>query len=469
MQTKQHAGHWAMLWTILALAGPTMLEQLMQTAVQYIDTAMVGTLGTYATAAVGATGTVNWMMSDTLAAVGIGFLAYIARAEGAGQRDMVRRASGQAVTTVLVVGVLTTLLTVGLARWVPVWMQVPPAIRDLTARYFFVLYLPMLPRTASIVFGTVLRAAGDTKSPMQVGFLVNLVNVVLNLLFIYPTRQITLLGHTLTVYGTGWGVVGAAAASAIAYTVGGVCITAILYKHPMVSPAGQPLRPDREILKPCLTVTIPNMMQRFATSLGFVAFATMINALGEVAAAAHTIANTVESAFYIPGHGMEIAAATLAGNAYGAQDNHRMRHLARILLPLEIGLMTVSGGLLFLTAPLLMGVFSTSAEVIGLGTTVLRMVAVSEPFFGFYIIVQGMMLGVGKTRQPFCYGVAGMWLVRILGTFVCTRLLGFGLVSAWACMICHNMLMFTLYLRCYANGSWNPLHGQPEGPAAPQP
>ncbi len=463
MKKKLLSGpNWEMLCVIVALAWPTMLEQMMQTAVQYIDTAMVGTLGTYATAAVGATGTVNWLVTDTLSAVGIGFLAYISRAQGAGENDRARRASGQAVTMVLFTGILTTVLTLGLSGQIPIWMQVPEAIQELTSRYFFVLYLPMLPRTASIVFGTVLRAAGDTKTPMKIGLLVNLINIILNILFIYPTRTVELFGTTLTIYGAGWGVVGAAAASAIAFTVGGICITLVLYKHPTVSPKHQPLRPDKSILRPCMAVTIPNMMQRFATSLGFVAFATMINALGEVAAAAHTIANTVESAFYIPGHGMEIAAATLAGNAYGANDNKRMKHLARILLPLEIGLMMVSGAALFMLAPILMGVFSSSPEVIVLGTTVLRMVAVSEPFFGFYIIVQGVMLGVGKTRQPFLYGVAGMWLVRILGTFICTRIFGLGLISAWACMICHNMLMFVLYLRCYINGSWNPLHARPE-------
>ncbi len=454
--------NWEMLCVIVALAWPTMLEQMMQTAVQYIDTAMVGVLGTYATAAVGATGTVNWLVSDTLAAVGIGFLSYIARAQGAGENNQARRASAQAVTMVLFTGLLATALTLGLSRQIPIWMQVPQAIQDLTARYFFVLYLPMLPRTASIIFGTVLRAAGDTKTPMKIGLLVNFINIVLNMLFIYPTRTVELFGTDVTIYGAGWGVVGAAAASAIAFTIGGICITVVLYKHPTISPKNQPLRPDGAILRPCLKVTIPNMMQRFATSLGFVAFATMINALGEVAAAAHTIANTVESAFYIPGHGMEIAAATLAGNAYGARDNKRMKHLARIMLPLEIGLMIVSGTALFMLAPPLMGVFSSSAEVIALGTTVLRMVAVSEPFFGFYIIVQGVMLGVGKTRQPFLYGVAGMWLVRIVGTFICTRIFGLGLVSAWACMILHNMLMFALYLRCYINGSWNPMHGWPE-------
>ncbi|MBQ6402331.1 MAG: MATE family efflux transporter, partial [Oscillospiraceae bacterium] len=82
-----------MLPAVLSLAWPTMLEQLMQTAVQYIDTAMVGALGTAATAAVGATTTINWLIICTISAVGVGFLSVIARARGAGDETMVRRAS----------------------------------------------------------------------------------------------------------------------------------------------------------------------------------------------------------------------------------------------------------------------------------------------------------------------------------------------------------------------------------------
>ena len=65
--------------------------------------------------------------------------------------------------------------------------------------------------------------------------------------------------------------------------------------------------------------------------------------------------------------------------------------------------------------------------------------------------------GVGKTKAPFVYNIAGMWCVRIVGTFICTQLLGLGLVSAWACMIAHNMLLFVLYMRCYVRKRWNPL------------
>jgi Na+-driven multidrug efflux pump len=111
----------------------------------------------------------------------------------------------------------------------------------------------------------------------------------------------------------------------------------------VISPKGQKFAPDRKILVPCLKVAVPNMLQRFGTSLGYVAFASMINSVGEIATAAHTIANTVESAFYIPGYGMEIAAATLVGNAYGAKDEEKMKDVTRMFIPLEVGLMIVSG------------------------------------------------------------------------------------------------------------------------------
>ncbi len=456
--TKPKHGRFVMLPVVFALAWPTMLEQLMQTAVQYIDTAMVGVLGTQATAAVGATSTVAWLIGSSISALGVGFLAYIAQAFGANRQEQALRAVSQVVLSTLVVGVVFTVLPLTLSRSVPVWMQVDPAIQDLAARYFFVLYTPMLFRTASILFGTVLRAAGDTKTPMRVGVWVNLLNVVLNTLLIYESRPVNLLGWQFIMPGAGMGVLGAAAASAVAYAFGGVAITIALWRHPKVSPKGLSLWPDAQVLKPCLKVALPNMLQRFGTSLGYVAFASLINALGGVSTAAHTIANTVESAFYIPGFGMQTAAATLSGNALGANDRQRMKDVCHVLMPLEVGLMVISGGLLFAFAPALMGLFSQDEQVIALGARVLRMVALSEPFYGVSIVIEGLMQGVGRTVTPFVYNIIGMWGVRIAGTFVCTRLLGLGMVSAWGCMIAHNLLLSVLFSLHFASGRWNPLN-----------
>ena len=222
---------WGMLGVIMALAWPTIVEQVMQTAVQYIDTAMVGSLGTQATAAVGATSTFGWMIFSTQAC-------------GANDRAAAQKAVSQAVLITLVGGIFVTILTTSLSGMVPKLMQVDPSIQQLCSTYFFIIYLPMLPRTASIIFGTVLRASGDTKTPMKIGILVNLTNVVLNFLMIYPTRTVTYFSRNITIPGLGLGVVGAAIASAIAFTVGGIYITMIIWRHPRISPKGQKFRPD---------------------------------------------------------------------------------------------------------------------------------------------------------------------------------------------------------------------------------
>ena len=116
-------------------------------------------------------------------------------------------------------------------------------------------------------------------------------------------------------------------------------------------------------------------------------------------------------------------------------------------------LMTVSGGLLFAFAPQMKSIFSSDPEVIRLGTAVLRMVALSEPFYGVSIIIEGMMQGTGRTTLPFIVNIIGMWGIRITGTLICTGLFGMGLISAWACMIVHNLLLFAVFTIYYSKGN----------------
>ena len=452
----------AALKTIVLLAWPTVLEQILQTAVSYVDSAMVGHIGARATAAVGATATVNWLIGSSLYALGIGFLAYISREIGARREENARRAAAQATLVTLVVGAIFMVLALSLSRVIPVWMHADADILEDASRYFFIIYTPMLFRAADIMYGTCLRAAGDTRTPLYVNLLVNAVNIALNFLLIYPARRIGVFGLNLTIPGAGLGVTGAAIASAISFAVGGIGMTLAVMRHRLLSPRGLSLRPNGEILRPCLRVALPCALQRFGTSFGYVAFASMINGLGTISTAAHSIANTAESAFYIPGYGMQTAAATLAGNCYGARDQARMKRLCRMLIALEIALMFLSGAALFLGAERLMAVFTRDAEVIGLCARVLRMVALSEPVYGVAIILEGIFQGVGDTKAAFVFNILGMWGVRILGTWIMLRAFGGGLTAAWGCMIAHNLLLGALLTARYLRGGWNPLNREAE-------
>ena len=74
------------------------------------------------------------------------------------------------------------------------------------------------------------------------------------------------------------------------------------------------------------------------------------------------------------------------------------------------------------------------------------------------VIGEGRVRGRGNTVMRFVCSIAGMWGVRIVGTFICTQLLGMGLVSAWACMIAHNLVLFVLFAGYYISGRWNPMN-----------
>ena len=442
---------------IFQLAWPTVLEQILITAVSYVDTAMVGRYSDNASAVVGCTMTVNWLIGGIVSAIAVGFLSFIARAVGAKEQELVKKAAAQATSMALIVGVILTALILPIARFVPAWMNADPSIQKDAGIYFFIIYVPMIFRSAVIIYGTVLRAAGDTKTPMVVNTATNVINMVLNFFMIYEARNVTVFGMNVFLPGLNWGTTGAAIASAIAFTVGGVWMTAAVYRSRILSPKGLSLKPDPEILRPCFRVAVPALLQRIATSSGYVAFSGMINTLGEVATGAHTIANTAESAFYIPGYGMQAAASTLIGMSYGEKNHKKMKSICHMLLVIEVLVMILSGGALFFGAKAIMGIFTKSEEIIKVGTTVLMMVAVSEPAYGLAIIIEGIFHGVGDTMSTFVYGALGMWGVRILGTYIFVILLGHGLVAAWACMIAHNLVLSLLLSIRYMRGKWNPL------------
>lgn len=307
----------ALLGAIFTLAWPAMLEQLLQTVVQYADSAMVGQLGAQATAAVGLTTPVNWLVNSPMFAMGVGFLACISRALGARDDRTARAAAGQSIFAVLILGTVMGIITVGLSPLIPGWLNAAPEIRDTAGQYFAIVSLPMLFRASSIIFASALRASGNTRTPMLVSLAMNAINVVLNFLLIFPVREISLLGARFFMPGAGLGVVGAAIATAVSYVASGLMMFRALWRSPALSPKGQPLRWDRAVMGQCARVGVPVVFTRIGVSLGHVVFLSQVSVLGTVSLAAHSLALTTEEAVYLPGYGMQAAASTLAGNAVG--------------------------------------------------------------------------------------------------------------------------------------------------------
>lgn len=440
------------LMLILRLAWPTIVEQALQTIVIYINTAMIGNLGQNASAAVGLTATFTWLINSPAFAVGIAATACISRAVGEENIDETHAYSAQAVKISLILGVCMTLFTLSISPFLPTWLGAEPAIRSDAGIYFALICAPYLFNAINIVFGAILRGAGDTRTAMQVNLLINVIHILLNYLFIYETRQVSLLGLSFPMFGLGWGVAGAGISTAISYILGGVLMISALRRHPLFSFRWSSVRQKQPAaMHSMLSLAMPIALNRLATCLGQVVFTRLVTSLGTTVFAAHSIALTAEEAFYIPGYGMQSAATTLTGNAVGARDEKKLRHTSSLLLLLSFSFMTITGSLLFLLATQMMQLFTPDAEVIRLGASALRIVALSEPIFGISIILEGIFNGAGDTKHPFLYSLFSMWGIRIVGTFLCVHFFHLGLNAVWLCMVadnvCRGILLTVRYRR----------------------
>ena len=354
----------------------------------------------------------------------------------------------------LISGALLTLLTQWIAPHLPGWLNADPEIRREGALYFSIVCAPLIFRALSFILSSALRASGDTRTPMLVNLGMNAINVVLNFFLIFPTRAMVLLGRTVTVPGAGWGVAGAAVATAISVVFSGSMMLVKVLQSKAISPRGMKAQWDRPVMTQCIKVGLPVALQNLGVFSGQVVFSAQVTSLGKTALAAHSIAITAEQAFYIPGFGMEAAASTLCGNALGERDERKLDRISRTVLMISVGLMTISGAILFAFPRALMSLFTQDAAVIASGAEVLRIVACSEPMYAALILFEGIYHGVGQTKFPFFVSLATMWGVRVLGTAVCVGTLGLGLRAVWLCMVADNVARAVLLGIRYFSGKW---------------
>lgn len=424
----------AVLRLLISMSIPTMIEEIMRVLLQYVDTAMVGQLGQQATAAVSTTTTINWLIYSVPYSVEVAVMALAAKAYGAGYHRQIKKIASQALYLSLLLGVSLTALCLSLSPFIPIWMGVEESVRRPATEYFFIISLPLMLRVMNALFGGIIRATKDTKSPMIINLSANFLNIGLNALFIY---------------GLGMGVNGAGVASAISYSLSGVAMVFLVIRRGWLVKERELMRWDGRIVGKTMKIAFPAIGTSVTSCLGYVVFAGMVSGMGTVIFAAHSIAVTAEELFYIPGYGLRVATASLVGNAIGEGNQEKQSVTEVESIFLTVGLMVLSGILLFFIAEPLMRLFTSSSEVAALGAEMLRLVALTEPFFGLMVVIEGIFYGQGKTRGVFLIETVSMWGIRIVFTWLVINLWHLSLREVWYCMIADNLTKAALLLVMY--------------------
>ena len=439
---------------VLALSLPSILQQMVVTAMEYIDAAMVGHIGAEATAAIGIVSSSTWLLHGVLVGLYTAFSIQIAQYLGADRQEDARGVLRQSMLFNLILGLGAAAFGIGISRFLPGWLGADPSLQA-NASAYFAIWSAALPFTMAMgMYTAQLRATGDALTPGLISVLVCVLDIVFNFFLINPSRILVLFGRTVTVWGAGLGVPGAALGTALSDVIGGLLALAILLLRdgPLCIRRPGSWKITRSCLMNLWRVGAPLAAERAALSSAQVVLVRIVSGLGTVAIAANSLGVSAEGLCYMAGYGIQDASIALIGQAVGANRRDMSKRFAWLCTLMGMGIMALSGAGLWLFAPTLMGIFTADAAVIALGARVLRIEAFAEPMFGASIVASGAMQGAGDSTACFVLNLVSMWGIRLtLASLLAPR---FGLVGVWGAMCCELCIRGLLFLVRLARGKW---------------
>ena len=435
---------------VLMLSIPSILEQIVVTAMEYIDAAMVGHIGAEATAAIGIVSSSTWLLHGILVGLYNAFSIQIAQYLGADRQQDARGVLRQAMLFNLAAGLAAAAFGIGISGHLPGWLGADVSLQA-NASAYFAIWSAALPFTMAMgMYTSMLRASGDALTPGLISVLVCVLDAIFNFFLINPTR--TLWG--ITVWGAGLGVPGAALGTALATVVGGLLALCILLfrEGPLCIRKPGSWKITRACIRNLGKVGVPLAAERAALSSAQVLQVRIVSQLGTVAIAANSLGVSAEGLCYMAGYGIQGAAIALIGQAVGAHRKDMAKRFAWLCTLMGMGIMTLTGAGLFAFAPALMSIFTADAAVIALGARVLRIEAFAEPMFGASIVASGAMQGAGDSTACFVLNLVSMWGIRLTLAFLLAPRLG--LMGVWGAMCFELCVRGLLFLIRLARGKW---------------
>lgn len=448
-------GQQAKLAGIMSL--PAIMAQLSSVLMQFIDSAMVGNLGVNAAASVGLMSTCTWMFGGFCSAAAAGFSVPAAHLIGAKDFQGARKILRQGITALLTFSIIISLTGISISQALPGWLGGAEEIRHDAGMYFMIV-MAGLPALQFEFFGAgMLQSSGNMKIPSMMSIVMCVLDVCFNFMLIYPSRTLTLSGMEIFIPGAGMGVEGAALGTVLAEcTTVGILMSYILFRSKELHIIGRGERgssiPTRVCISNALTISAPMALQNIIMRGAHVLSTIIVAPLGTIAIAANAFAITAESFCYMPGYGIADAATSLIGQSLGAKRKELAKGFARITVGLGMAVMGVMAIIMYVLAPVFIGLMSNDAEVVALGARVLRIECFAEVMFAASIVGYGVCVGAGDTLIPSTINFSAMWLFRIIPAFFLTKTMG--LAGFWISMCVELNIRGLLFLWRLKSGKW---------------
>lgn len=412
------------VWT---LSVPAILTQLTTIAMQYIDSAMVGSLGANASAAIGLVSTSTWLIGGVGSAFSAGFTVQVAQYIGANEAYNARKVSKHGFLTVLIVSLIISLFGICISGSLPRWLGGEKALWKDASAYFLVFAITIPFMEINRLASGFLQSAGNMVIPSILNSVMCILDIIFNSIFIPE-----------------YGVLGAAIGTGLA--TASVCLVELwfccLRYEPLRLIPKEKCPLDISILKRALKIGTPVGVESIAMSGASVISTTIIAPLGAIAIAAHSFAITAESLCYMPGYGISTAAATLVGQSIGAKDHRLARKYGYITVVFGSAIMAITGVIMFIGCPLVFRLLTPVEEVQIIATQILRIGLIAEPLYGVSMVSSGTLRGAEDTLVPSILNLFSIWVVRLGLAMILVPIYGIhGMWTAMAVELCVRGLL----------------------------
>lgn len=379
---------------IASFAFPLLIGNLFQQLYNMVDTVIVGQfLGKDALAAVGSTGAVTFLVIGFINGVAEGACIPIAQYFGAGDKQKVRRCiANMVVVYVSVVSVLTVAALV-FNRPLLRLMRTPENIMDGAADYLKYIYIGMFATMLYNMLAGLLRALGDSRSPLYFLIIAAVLNVVLDLFFIVVVPL---------------GVAGAAIATVLSQLVSGIlCLLYIKKRCADILPTKDELSPDVRLIGKMLFMGLPVALQYSITAIGNVVLQTAVNSLGSDAVAAMTVAGKLSNIVWLVMNSVGVALANYCGQNIGAGDVLRVKKGVRLAAILDACVAILLGAALYLAGSKVSLLFLDASETVVI-ELVDRFIKIESMFYvllAMIAVFRNAVQGMGYSVQAMTAGV----------------------------------------------------------------
>lgn len=430
---------------VFDLAGPSLAEMMLVSLVSMADMIMVGRLGPAAIASVGMTNQPMFFALAIFMALNVGTTAIVARSIGAGDVNGANDAARQTFMITVLLGLAASALAYFSAPYVLRFMNAQDDVMRIGVPYFRIVGLGLLFNTLSMSAGAVLRGSGDTKSPMYINIVANLVNVVGNYTLIYGHFGMPHLG-----------VNGAGLATTFSRFVAFILFAFLIYsgKRVVKLTVRDNYSFNLPLIKRISKIGSNAAIEQLVMRGGQIAFARVVAGLGTNTFAAHQIALNVLSLSFMPGQAFGMSATTLVGQSLGAKDPRLAERCGYEARRLGMFVASFMGLVFFFGGGWIASLYSTDPEVIKYSALALKIIALVQPAQATQFILAGGLRGAGDTRWPMYSTVMGVWVGRVLLSVLFVTVLGFGLVGAWSAMAIDQLGRSAFISYRFKTGRW---------------